>query len=102
MDAPFGSNFQPARRAVEEARAEVQRDGEQSIGDADTQLGNRAADRAHTGGGVVECEAQIVNPGRGIHAFREPALIGEGGALREGGGGETQRERAGRKVTQEA
>jgi hypothetical protein len=80
------ANLQPARTAIKGRAAVIQRDGEQAIRDGRRRTGERPAARRNVSvaGRVVDSESQIVKARRRTAAVIEPALVGEGGALREG------------------
>ena len=74
--------LQPAVRP-RELVAEIQRYGEQAVGDARRAVRDRIALLRPTAGGVVEPKAQIVAAVGGICAVIETALVSEGSALAE-------------------
>ena len=79
------ANLQPAIRAGEHARAKVERDGEQAVGDGDVEIGQRAADLGWSARGIPDREGQVITAVGGCATGGELALVGQGGGLRERG-----------------
>jgi len=70
-----------------ELLAEVERGGENTLGDGEIVDVLMSADLIALGGGVKEAEAEVVGAGGGSAPILEASLVGEGGGLGEGGSG---------------
>ena len=75
------TNCQP-RGVAGKNIAEIQGGGEEPVGDAHGQIGDRYADLAAAARGIGQRKLKIINAGGGPRAIVQPALIAERRALR--------------------